>query len=97
MWAWLIGSVAPGGGVSSLFLDDDSLVITGVIGRIHYFFLIITLSFNICCNAHAVLVCLRERIQRETCKISCLSVIMLIHYSTKVWVSKRFFKYKITV
>ncbi len=32
MWVWLISSVASGGGVSSLFLDDDSLVITGVVG-----------------------------------------------------------------
>jgi len=88
MWAWPIESVASGGGVSSLFLDDDSLVITGIIGRIHYFFLIITLSFNICCNAHAVLVCLRERIKRELCKIPHTSVISL--ESKKFGVSKIF-------
>ncbi len=69
MWVWLIGSVASGGGVSSFFLDDDSLVITGIVGRIHYF-LIVTLSFHICCNSHAVLICLKVKIQREMCKIN---------------------------
>lgn len=65
---YLIGLVASGDGVFSLLLDDDSLVITGVVRRIHYFFLIIAISFHICCNAHAVLICLIRRNEEERCK-----------------------------
>ena len=53
-------SVATGGGVSALFLDDDSLVVARVIGRLHHLLFVVTFPLRIRRHAHAVLVRLKE-------------------------------------